>query len=228
MALPDFLVGGVAKAGTTALYAALRRHPQLFLPTVKEPKFFLTDGPPPATAAPATGRPTRSTSGGEPTTRRCSTRRRAGHAARRGHPVLPVRAVERTGGSTRSSRTRRIILMLRDPVDRAHSNWAHLWSAGLEPEADFLAACAAEPARRAAGWAHFWHYLAQGRYGEQVAHLLRGLPARAGAWCCRYRDLRERPQWDARPGLRVPRRPHRPADRRTAGECHRRSCRTRR
>jgi hypothetical protein len=84
--------------------------------------------------------------------------------------------------------------MLRDPVDRAHSNWAHLWSAGLEPEPDFLAACAAEPGRRAAGWAHFWHYLTQGRYGEQLQHLLDVFP-REQVLVLRYRDLRERPQW---------------------------------
>ena len=48
MALPDFLVIGVPKAGTTALYAALVRHPQLYLPAIKEPKFFLTDNAPPA------------------------------------------------------------------------------------------------------------------------------------------------------------------------------------
>ena len=48
MALPDFLVAGVPKAGTTALHAALSRHPGLYLSPIKEPKFFLTDGPPPA------------------------------------------------------------------------------------------------------------------------------------------------------------------------------------
>ena len=37
-----------------------------------------------------------------------------------------------------------MIALLRDPVDRAHSNWTHLWSAGLEPEGDFLRACALE------------------------------------------------------------------------------------
>src|SRR4051794_7739565 len=46
MGLPDFLIAGVPKAGTTALHAALVRHPDLFLPAVKEPKFFLTDGRP--------------------------------------------------------------------------------------------------------------------------------------------------------------------------------------
>ena len=47
MALPDFLVIGAPKAGTTALHTALAGHPELFMSPVKEPKFFLTDGPPP-------------------------------------------------------------------------------------------------------------------------------------------------------------------------------------
>ena len=52
MALPDFLVAGVPKSGTTALHAALSRHPGLFLSPIKEPKFFLTDGPPPTKGGP--------------------------------------------------------------------------------------------------------------------------------------------------------------------------------
>ena len=50
--LPDFFVAGVPKAGTTALHAALARHPALYMSAVKEPKFFLTDGPPPADGGP--------------------------------------------------------------------------------------------------------------------------------------------------------------------------------
>ena len=52
MALPDFLIAGVPKAGTTALHAALSRHPGLYLSPIKEPKFFLTDGPPPTRGGP--------------------------------------------------------------------------------------------------------------------------------------------------------------------------------
>ena len=44
MALPDFFVIGAPKAGTTAVHAALARHPQLYLSPVKEPKYFLGDG----------------------------------------------------------------------------------------------------------------------------------------------------------------------------------------
>jgi hypothetical protein len=45
--LPDFFLVGAPKCGTSALHAALARHPGLFLCEPKEPKFFLTDGPPP-------------------------------------------------------------------------------------------------------------------------------------------------------------------------------------
>ena len=36
MALPDFFVAGAPKAGTTAVHAALARHPQLYLSAIKE------------------------------------------------------------------------------------------------------------------------------------------------------------------------------------------------
>jgi hypothetical protein len=42
--MPDFLVIGAPKAGTTALHAALSEHPALYMSAIKEPKFFLSDG----------------------------------------------------------------------------------------------------------------------------------------------------------------------------------------
>lgn len=65
----------------------------------------------------------------------------------------------------------KLIALLRDPVDRAHSNWMHLWSDGLEPIGDFVEACRAEDERVRAGYAPFWHYRRVGRYGEQLEHL---------------------------------------------------------
>jgi hypothetical protein len=52
VALPDFLVIGAPKAGTTALHAALAQHPGLYMSPIKEPKHFLTDGPPPTRGGP--------------------------------------------------------------------------------------------------------------------------------------------------------------------------------
>ncbi len=41
--LPDFFIVGHSKSGTTALYEMLRRHPQIYMPELKEPLFFAPD-----------------------------------------------------------------------------------------------------------------------------------------------------------------------------------------
>jgi hypothetical protein len=191
LAMPDFLIIGAPKAGTTALHVALSRHPQLFMTRVKEPKFFLTDGPPPTGGGP-----------GDAATFRKYVWRRSDYEAL--FATAPDGAL--CGESTTlylrdAAACRRIrktipdvklVAVLRDPVDRAHSNWTHLRSAGLEPEADFRRACALEEQRMAAGWAQFWRYLGQGRYGEQLADLYSLFP-REQVLLLMYRDLRERP-----------------------------------
>jgi hypothetical protein len=40
---PDFFVVGHHKSGTSALYEMLRRHPQIFMPDLKEPRFLASD-----------------------------------------------------------------------------------------------------------------------------------------------------------------------------------------
>lgn len=170
MALPDFLVIGVPKAGTTAVHAALANHPELFLSPVKEPKFFLTDGPPPTRGGP-----------GDAQTYREHIWRRsdyealfdaAPHGALRGEST-PFYLYDRHAQCRIHAAIpdARMIALLRDPMERAHSNWAHLWSAGLEPIDDFIEACRAEGRRAEAGWATFWRYISLGRYGEQLQRL---------------------------------------------------------
>lgn len=38
--LPDFLIAGVARCGTTSLFYYLKQHPDIGFPSVKEPKYF--------------------------------------------------------------------------------------------------------------------------------------------------------------------------------------------
>jgi hypothetical protein len=191
VALPEFFVAGAPKAGTTALHAALAQHPELYLSPVKEPKFFLTDGPPPTQGGPGDAKTYRE------------------HVWRRqDYEELFAAAPQGTlrGESTpfylyshdAQRRIRelapqaRLIVVLRDPIERAHSNWTHLWSAGLDPIDDFVRACAAEDQRVAAGWAEFWHYKRLGLYGQQVEHLYSVFP-REQVLVFRYRDLVEDP-----------------------------------
>src|SRR3984957_20204388 len=159
--------------------------------TVKEPKFFLTEGPPPAQGGP-----------GDAKTYREHVWRRPDYEAL----FDPASAGQLRGESTpfylynRAAQRRiraqvpaaKLIVVLRDPVERAHSNWTHLWSAGLDPVGDFVQACGEEERRIEAGWAEFWHYTALGRYGEQLQHLYALFP-RDQVLVFRYRAMIERP-----------------------------------
>ena len=56
--IPDFFIVGHHKSGTTALYEMLRRHPQIFMPDLKEPRFFAGDLRPQFEPRPSGGLPT--------------------------------------------------------------------------------------------------------------------------------------------------------------------------
>jgi hypothetical protein len=195
MALPDVLIIGAPKAGSTALHEALAPHPQLFLSNPKEPKFFLCDGAPP----PRSGQrgPGDAHSAQEWVWRRDEYEALFDDA--------PAGAL--TGESTpfylwdKQSHLRikelipdvKLIVVVRDPIDRAYSNWAHLWCDGLEPEATFVAAFRQEPERVAAGYAPFWRYGELGKYGEQLEHLY-SVFDRSQVFLMRYRQLVSEPQ----------------------------------
>ncbi len=192
MPLPDFLIVGAPKAGTTALHVALAGHPQLFLSPVKEPKFFLTDGRPKTLGGPGSEHSkatyiwrqeeyeelfASAPAGamcGESTTLYLSDF----EAHRRMHELVP---------------SARLIAVLRDPVDRAHSNWTHMRSVGLERERDFVTACSLEDERQRLGWYPMWSYVRLSRYGEQIEDLYRYFPP-AQVLLLRYRDLCDEPE----------------------------------
>jgi hypothetical protein len=191
--LPHFVIAGAPKAGTTALHAALATHPGLYLSPVKEPKYYLTEG-----------RPRREDhrGPGDAHSRQEWVWRREDYLALfDGAPAGTVR-----GESTpfylydRAAHARlaadvpgvKVIVVVRDPVDRAYSNWAHLRADGLEPVADFLTAVRLEEQRIADGWAPFWHYRGLGRYGEQLRDIYRYVP-RERIFLLRYRQLVDTP-----------------------------------
>jgi hypothetical protein len=193
--LPQFVIAGAPKAGTTALHAALATHPGLYLSPVKEPKYYLTDGRPP----PRSGQ----RGPGDAHSAREWIWRRADYLAL----FAPAPAGAVRGESTpfylhdRAAQQRlaadvpgiKVIVVVRDPVDRAHSNWVHLRADGLEPEADFLAAVRQEQRRIDAGWAPFWHYRGLGTYGAQLRDLYRHMP-REQVIVLRYRQLVDTPR----------------------------------
>jgi hypothetical protein len=170
---PDFIVIGAPKAGTTALHVALTQHPEVRMSQPKEPKYWLCDDAPP----PAYGGP------GDAHSQQEWLWRREDYERLFADPVEGVVQGESTPFYLwqRAAHRRiaeglpdvKLIAVVRDPIDRAYSNWMHLWSDGLEPVADFEQAFALQDRRVADGWAPFWRYRDLGRYGAQLAHLRR-------------------------------------------------------
>lgn len=128
MTLPNFLVIGAHKAGTTSLYHYLRQHPQVFMPELKEARFFAYDSLNPDHVSqvprvfPIDSR-ARYEALFDPVDKEIALGEaspeylRSPIAARRIHEVIP---------------DARIIVCLRDPVDRAYSEYLMQVRAGAE------------------------------------------------------------------------------------------------
>ena len=169
-ALPDFLILGAQKAGTTALYSYLRRHPEIGGPAWKEISYF--------------DRHYRRGTGwyrGQFPFR--SDGRIAGEASPGYlfHPLAPERVKETVPDA-------KLIVLVRNPVERALSHYHHEVALGREP-LSFEEAIEAEPERtrgeeerlvREPGYfSHAWWdytYVARGRYAEQLERWFAVLP----------------------------------------------------
>ncbi len=140
--VPDFFIIGHAKSGTTALYEMLRRHPQIFMSDVKEPRFFAPDlrsgsprldgGKAPLTLEGYLALFTAAASG-----------QRVGEAS----PQY-IRSREAAGLIARLQPAARIIAVLREPASFLRSMHLQMLQAYIETEKDLSNALAREPERR--------------------------------------------------------------------------------
>ncbi len=175
MPLPNLFVIGAPKCGTTSLHRYLDQHPRISMSTMKEPKFFLTDGSRPHHRGPEDERACRAYVVDRPAYEALFTYPPgpggyAGEstpyylwdpdAAPRIHALVP---------------DARLVAVLREPTLRAYSNWADLREQGRE-KLDFASAMAAEEERRRLDWEPFWFYRGLGLYGAQLARLFTVFP----------------------------------------------------
>jgi hypothetical protein len=163
----EFLIAGTQKGGTTALHRFLSAHPDLFLPARKELHFF--DNEALDWRSPDYDELHRHLAGR-------GAHQRAGEATPiyLYWPPAPARI-------RRYNRDIRLILLLRDPVARAHSHWAMEVSRGLErlPFAEAIRAGrrrVAEAADEVAGCHRVFSYVERGCYAGQIARLLALFP----------------------------------------------------
>ena len=166
--LPNFFIIGAAKAGTTALYDMLAQHPEIFMSPVKEPRFFATVGEPPLFPGPA-GDFLRRVTVWRPHEYAVLfagiTNQRAIGEASAIYMRLPL-AAQRIRQTLPQSR---LIAILRQPAERAYSNYTFMRQHNIEPEASFEVALSQEEARAQAGWYPGIYYKKNGYYHAQLA-----------------------------------------------------------
>ena len=168
---PAFYVVGAARSGTTAVWSWLRQHPDVFLPNVKEPGFFAFAG---RAAAPCSGPYDPSYVAEVTTNARDYDRLYAAKGRKRAGDVSPIYLID-TQAAARISDARpdaRIVILLRDPVMRAFSQFLQHRREGIEPHASFEAALQDEDARMQEGWSWGHGYRANGCYAAQIKRYL--------------------------------------------------------
>jgi hypothetical protein len=165
MAMPNFLILGAAKAGTTSLYHYLQQHPNIYMSPLKEPKFFALEGQSLDFRGPSQLiNQTSVTTLADYQALFASVGQES--AIGEASPVY-LYYPETAGRIARSLPQVKLIAILRDPVDRAFSSYSHLVREGFEP-LEFGAALAAETERIQDRWAPLWYYQAKGFYYEQL------------------------------------------------------------
>ena len=192
MTLPNFLIVGAAKSGTTALYHYLKQHPDIFMPElIKEPMFFsgihegLFKGP------------TQIYARGKITTidqyialfQQANGQIAVGEAS---VPYLYYHARTIPKIIEVLDKHIKIIISLRHPAERAYSNYLHHVRDGLEP-LGFAEALEEESGRCREKWWWGYQYRDASRYYSQVKAYIDAF-GRENIHVILYEDLKQQPQ----------------------------------
>jgi sulfotransferase family protein len=157
MTMPNFLIIGAMKSGTTALYYYLEQHPQIYMSPVKEPNFFCFGGEESSDSKSITR-----LEAYQDLFKDVSDEKAFGEAS---HCYLYE--PEATTQIQRHVPDAKLIAILRNPVDRAYSHFLHMVRNGTEPLKDFAQAIRRE--ENATFQKRSLHdYIGRGRYYEQL------------------------------------------------------------
>ena len=171
--LPNFLIIGAAKSGTTALYAYLKQHPQVFMSARKEAHFFSFEGKSARTSGPGdvVGNAIASLNEYKALFSDVTTEVAIGEASPT-YIYLP-HARERILHHVPNAK---LIAILRQPAERAFSAYMHVRRDRREPVEDFRVALSLEEQRVAENWGPIWHYKNGGYYYEQLQPYFQQFP----------------------------------------------------
>lgn len=164
MTLPNFLIIGAAKAGTSSLHYYLSQHPQIFMPFLKEPMFFALENEELNFQNPDQGINYSAITNIEDYQKlfEGATEIAVGE-------VSPIYLYSEKAASRINYYipTAKLIVVLRNPVDRAFSCYTHLLREDYET-LSFSNSLKEEKNRIEKNWAHLWHYKRAGYYYKQL------------------------------------------------------------
>ncbi len=146
---PNFFIVGAAKAGTTSLYRYLEQHPQVYMPSLKEPNYFSRLG--------ERNGPQRFVEVvNDQDTYLALFEGAAGYQAV-GEASTSYLGLEETADAIREQVPEaRIIMVLRDPIERAHSHYLMAFRNGIQRRS-FYEVIVRELEDPNVGWGANWH-----------------------------------------------------------------------
>lgn len=167
ISMPDFLILGAARAGTTALHSYLRQNPNIFMPRAKEPNFFSFEGEILKYTGPGADYVNNSLTRLEDY-RALFDDAPPGSICGEASPLylFSPKAPERIH---RHIPRVRMVVVLRNPVDQAFSHYLYAVKQRIEPLEDFTEALEAEEMRLAAGWQPLFGYSRFPCYAKQLS-----------------------------------------------------------
>ena len=169
MTLPNFLFIGTGKAGSTSLYYYLKQHPEIYMSPIKETNFFAYEGGRPNFCGPgdlesmAHKMTITNIDDYKKNFRGVTTEKSIGEVSP-SYLYLPE-APKRIKAYIPNAK---MIVILRNPIDRAYSAFAGYIKSGREPLSSFYEAIAEEKHRIHKNWSPSWHYIQNGFYYEQL------------------------------------------------------------
>jgi hypothetical protein len=192
MTMPNFLIIGAGKSGTTSLYHYLGQHPEVYMSPVKEPKFFAVEGKNLDYRGPYDETSMNRSSITDVRAYRSLFDGVTGEAAIGEASPLYLHSPEAPERINHYIPDAKLIAVLRNPVERAYSAFLQRVQKGHEPLRDFAQALHQEEARTSDNWAPRWQTKGIGFYH---AHLTRyyGLFDRGQIMIHLYEDLRTDP-----------------------------------
>jgi hypothetical protein len=163
--MPNILIIGAAKSGTSALWRYLPQHPDIFMSPKKEPHFFAYENSTPDAQGPGDHTKYAKTD----LDSYCALFDGVKNESAIGEAAttslyMPI-AVERIKYYIPEAK---FIAILRQPADRAFSSYMNLIRDHREPVQEFAEALKLEEERISCHWGFMWHYTRVGYYYEQL------------------------------------------------------------